>query len=301
MMKMRASALFVVTLLLLQVALPGAYAESIDLGTVNSFAVLGGSTVTNAGIDVVGATVITGNLGVSPGITCSGFVTCPSSGPGTVVGTLHLGDGVASLAQNDLNTAYNTTQTSTVVIAGGVLTGKNLGPGVYTSDGPSMILDGTLILDDGGVDGSIFVFKMSSTLTTEPNSTIDVSKLHPSDGLFWVVGSSATLGDNTKFAGNILADTSITFDPGATDLCGRALAGAVTASGIVSFAGQNKTSGIENQVSIGCVGVGTPGEGGGGFNGGGGTGNWPTPEPGTFTLFGTGLLLWVARRRRTSH
>ena len=42
MMKMRASALFVVTLVLLQFALPGAYAESIDLGTVNSFAVLGG-------------------------------------------------------------------------------------------------------------------------------------------------------------------------------------------------------------------------------------------------------------------
>jgi hypothetical protein len=200
-------------------------------------------------------------------------------------------------AQIDLTNAFNTGALlpPTGGIAGGDLTGRTLGPGVYTVPAAASNLAGTLTLSDGGVAGSIFVFQMSSTLITSPDSKIDVSGLSPSDGLFWVVGSTATIGVNTAFAGNILALTSIGFKPGATDLCGRALA----ENGEVSFDGMDPTSLIQNQVSIGCLG--TAGEGGGGFNGGGGTGTWTTPEPGTFILFGTGLLLWVARRRRTSH
>jgi type VI secretion system secreted protein VgrG len=47
--------------------------------------------------------------------------------------------------------------------------------------------------------------------------------------VFWQVGSSATLGTNTLFTGNIMANISITATTGAT-LDGRALArtGAVT-------------------------------------------------------------------------
>jgi hypothetical protein len=50
-----------------------------------------------------------------------------------------------------------------------------------------------------------------------------------SKNVFWQVGSSATLGTNTTFAGNIMAQASVTAATGAT-LNGRALArtGAVT-------------------------------------------------------------------------
>src|SRR5688500_3116588 len=53
------------------------------LGTAESFAVLGGSTVTNTG-----PSVISGNLGVSPGTAVVGFP------PGIVVppGTIHAAD-----------------------------------------------------------------------------------------------------------------------------------------------------------------------------------------------------------------
>ena len=50
------------------------------------------------------------------------------------------------------------------------------------------------------------------------------------DGVFWQVGSSATLGTTTSFEGNILALASITLNTKASILNGRALAqtGAVT-------------------------------------------------------------------------
>ena len=66
------------------------------LGTAQSFAILGASTVTSTG-----ATAIVGNVGVSPGSAITGFP------PGVVTGgTIHANDAVASQAHSDLVTAY---------------------------------------------------------------------------------------------------------------------------------------------------------------------------------------------------
>jgi Ice-binding-like len=195
----------------------------IPLGTSQSFAVLGGSTVTNTG-----ATVITGNLGVSPGSSVTGFP------PGIVAGgSIHAADGVAAQAQSDLTTAYNT---AAGIPCGVDLTGQNLGgltltPAVYCFTS-SAALTGTLTLNMQGNPNAFFLFKIGSTLTTASGSSVVLSNTGgatcPSN-LFWQVGSSATLGTGSTFAGNILALTSITVTTGAT-LTGRALArnGAVT-------------------------------------------------------------------------
>jgi hypothetical protein len=208
-----------VTLLPL-VILPSARADL--LGTAANFAVLAGSTVTNTG-----STTISGNLGVWAGTAVTGFP------PGVVVppSVIHAGDAVAQLAQNDNTTAYNTLAGLPFVenLTGQDLGGLVLTPGVYHFDSSAQ-LTGTLTLNAEGSDNALFVFQIGSTLTTASSSDVQVINGGPGDGVFWQVGSSATLGTSTVFEGNILALVSITLNTNAIIPCGRALAqnGAVT-------------------------------------------------------------------------
>lgn len=190
------------------------------LGTAQSFAVLGGSTVTNTG-----PTVITGaNLGVSPGSAITGF----PPGIVTAPGTIHATDAVAAQAQSDVTTAYNVLagQSCSTNLAT-ELGGLTLTAGVYCQ--ATAGLTGTLTLDAQGDPNAVFVFKVASTLITASNSSVRVINGGSTCNVYWQVGSSATLGTNNAFVGSILALTSITVNTGAT-VAGRALArnGAVT-------------------------------------------------------------------------
>lgn len=191
-----------------------------SLGAAQSFAVLGASTVTNTGTSVV-----TGDLGVSPGSAVVGFP------PGTVVsGTIHAADAAALAAQNSVTTAYNDLagQACTQVLTGQDLGGMTLTPGVYCFD-TSAQLTGTLTLNTLGDPNAVFIFKIGSTLTTASSSAVVVTGGAPPCNVFWQVGSSATLGTSTSFGGHILALTSITLTTTANTI-GRLLArtGAVT-------------------------------------------------------------------------
>src|SRR4249920_2498421 len=129
-------------------------------GTEQSFAVLGGQTVTNTG-----PSVITGNLGVSPGSAVTGFP------PGLVTGgTTHTADAVALQAQNDTTTLYNNlaSQTCTSDLTGQDLGGKTLVAGVYCFSSSAQ-LTGALTLDAGGDPNAVWVFQTVSTLVTASN------------------------------------------------------------------------------------------------------------------------------------
>lgn len=188
------------------------------LGTALNFAVLAGSTITNTG-----NTVITGDLGLSPG-TASSVTGFP---PGTVTGTKHTADAVALQAKNDLVTGYTDAASSptTSDLTGQDLGGKNLTPGVYTYSSSAQ-LTGPLTLSGNGV----FIFRIGSTLTTASNSSVLLANGAQACAVYWQVGSSATLGSATQFQGNLMALTSITMVTGANILTGRALArnGALT-------------------------------------------------------------------------
>jgi hypothetical protein len=110
----------------------------------------------------------------------------------------------------------------------GDLVGKTLTAGVYTSTS-SLANSGDLTLDAQGNPNAVFIFQIASTLITGSGSHVILANGALACNVFWQVGSSATLGTNSTFAGNIMALTSITITTGVT-LDGRALArnGAVT-------------------------------------------------------------------------
>ena len=255
-------------------ASPAAAANAtIGLGTAADYAILAGSTVTNTG-----PSVISGDLGLSPGSAVSGFP------PGQVIhGTMHVADAVATQAQNDLTTAYNDAagRASTATVSAD-LAGLTLTAGVYTASS-SMGLSGALTLDAQGNPDAVFVFQAGSSLTTGSASRVLLTNGASPCNVFWQVGSSATLGTSTAFVGTIMALTSATLTTGAT-LEGRVLArnGAVTLDTNVITAPDCNTTATAPGGGGGTP-TGTPTSPGGSSTGPGDSSTTPTPGDRTTT------------------
>ena len=190
---------------------------------LSSFAVLGASTVTN-----VPTSTIRGNVGVSPGSAITGFLSSPgvaTSDPQVTNGSVHATTALASSAQAQLTTARTSLDSLGVgTMLAADLAGLTLSPGVYTVPAGTTNLSGTLTLDGLGNPNAGWVFQMPSTLITSPNAVVSMVNAGAGAGLFWNVGSSATIDTNTTFLGNILASASVTVNTSASILCGRALA-----------------------------------------------------------------------------
>jgi hypothetical protein len=193
----------------------------VPLGAAYNFRVLAATTVTNTGKTVIG-----GNLGLSPGSAVTGFP------PGKVTGRILVADKAAANGQIGLTAAFKTamgrTSSCSTLIAGNQ-GGKTLSPGLYYSTSSLAISKGTLTLDAHGNRGAIFIFQIASKFTMTSGRHVVLSGGALASNVYWVVGSSATLGTTSVLYGVILAHTSISLATGAT-LYGRALAntGAVT-------------------------------------------------------------------------
>jgi hypothetical protein len=191
-------------------------ATSVGLGSANSFAVLAGAGITNTG-----PSVINGDLGTSPTPAVTGFGGAPN---GTVNGAIHQADALAGQAQADLTTAYNNAAgQGPVNTLATELGGQTLTPGVYNSGSGTFGITGTLTLNGEGNPDAVFIFQTASTLITASASQVLMVNGAQPCHLFWQVGSSATLGANSVFVGNILALESIQLGSGVTVL-GRLLA-----------------------------------------------------------------------------
>jgi hypothetical protein len=197
-----------------------------SLGAATSFAILGATTVTNTG-----STRLTGDLGVSPGPSCTGFPAPCTGGPGTVIGTIHVADAAAAQAQTDATSAYLSAAAQDCTTTFPPITdigGMTLIPGVYCFPSSAGVT-GTLTLDAQGNPNAGFIFRIGSTLITASASEVVLINGAQPSNIFWQVGSSATLGATTHFVGSIVALTSITATTAAMSNCGLyALNGAVT-------------------------------------------------------------------------
>ena len=249
------------------------------LGSAQGYAVLGGSTITNTG-----PTTLNGNVGLYPGTSITG------SGSITFVGasTIHNDDGSAMLALRDVTAAYSSLAS---LPYSADLTGQNLGgltltPGVYRF-ASSAQLTGTLTLDAMNMANALFVFQIGSTLTTASNSNVRTINGTSSEGIYFQVGSSATLGTGTTLAGNVLALSTITLASNAEVVCGRALAqtGAITTDNDI----------VSNNCTTYNANSSRADFGSNGFSGGVLT----VPEPGSFVLWCGSLFVLFALKKKS--
>lgn len=168
----------------------------VDLGSAASCAVLAGSTVTNTE-----RVRDPRRPGPQPRhLSATGF-------PGQLVGTRRIADGVSAQAQADLAAAYDdATMRSPAATIATELGGAVLAPGVYNSASGTFDLNGTLVLDAQGDPDAVFIFQESTTaLLAGSAGSVDLTGDAIACNIFWQVGSSATLGTDCRFKGNILA------------------------------------------------------------------------------------------------
>jgi type VI secretion system secreted protein VgrG len=228
--------------LILSVSALNAYASPF-LGSAATFAVLGAATVTNTG-----ATTLYGNLGVAPGsaITGAGTITIDNGVRTTL--------SVAQTAQNDASASNLITGYGALVALGATSLSPNLGTGgvvalsaaigpgntVFNLGTGAAQLTGDLTLSFTGNDQNI-VFQIGTGLTTASASRVLLLNVGTDDNVYWAVGSSATLGSTTSFAGSIIAQQSVTMVTGATDGCGS----------VIALVGQVALQG--NKIGTGCT------------------------------------------------
>lgn len=166
-------------------------ATSPTLSALSGYSVLGGAEVT-----CTGATTTTGAVGVSPGVSLTGFPDPCTAGGGT-----QNNNASAIAAQAEALATFSTLDQTCDQSYGAVdLTAtfpSGVGPGVYCSTS-SFSLSGNLNLTGSGVH----IFKTVSTLITSSGSSITGGD---ACNIWWRVGSSATLGTTTAFKGNIFA------------------------------------------------------------------------------------------------
>lgn len=190
----------------------------INLDTSSNFAVIAGSGIVDSN-----PSVIVGDAGSSP--TTSNGLTA-----GEVTGTNYTSvSAEVDLAKTHLTDAYLAAEALGASTIPTELGGNTILAGVYETASGEFGITGTVTLDAEGDPDAIFIFQSGSTLITASDSVVELANGAQECNVFWQVTSSATLGTNSTFRGNILALASIT-DNGGSVVFGRLLAqtGAVT-------------------------------------------------------------------------
>lgn len=194
----------------------------IELNTATNFSVLGGGGITNSSGD--GTSAFIGDVGSDPTNTVTG-IAAPD-----VTGTLYTASDAAVIAaKTDLTNAIaeGLAKVPVTTLAADEIGTTTIEPGYYDTPGGTVTINGTVTLDGLGDVNSVFIIKTTTTLVAAAASVVSLTNGATWANVFWLVGSSATIGAGATFKGTILAATDITV-AAAGDIQGRALANSGT-------------------------------------------------------------------------
>lgn len=201
------------------------------LGAAGNYVVLAESKVST-----VPASVITGDVGVSPAATSflTGFsltmVGTTSATATQVIGHLYGADMTAPTSSNlttailDMGTAYTDAAGRPTPdfanLGAGEIGALTLVPGLYKW-GTGVTVSSDLTISGGPND--VWIFQIPGNLTVSPAKHVTLLGGAKAKNIFWQVAGAANIGTTAHFEGIILSQTSITLGTGAS-MNGRALA-----------------------------------------------------------------------------
>lgn len=200
--------------------------RAVDLGLASNFVILSKSGITN-----VYKSTITGDIGSSPITGAAILVTCAE-----VTGTIYSVDAAGplpcavnnatrlTLAVGDMQTAYTDaagrSNPDFVNPGAGDIGGMTLTPGLYNWS--SAVIVPTDITISGGPN-DVWIFQVAGTLTMSSAVRVTLAGGAQAKNIFWQTAGAVTFGTTSHFEGNILSQTGINLQTGAT-INGRLLA-----------------------------------------------------------------------------
>jgi ice-binding like protein/Big-like domain-containing protein len=203
----------------------------VRLGTAGNYVVLA-----KTGISTVPASVVTGDIAVSPNVLASitGFsLTADASNVFStspqVIGKVFAANSAVPTPSN-LTTAVSNMEAAYTDAAGrptpdhlelgtGNIGGMTLAPGLYKWTS-TVTIPADVVLDGGAND--VWIFQTSKDLTMAAAKRVTLSGGALAKNVFWQVAGIATFGAGSHFEGVVLAKTDIKLLTGAT-MNGRAL------------------------------------------------------------------------------
>ena len=203
----------------------GGNQAAVNLGVAGDFVILSKSGITN-----VPTSDITGNIGTSPITGAAIGATCSE-----VTGTIYSGDATGPACEvidpSRLTAAVSSMETAYTDAAGrsnpnflnlgaGNIGGLTLKPGLYKFT--SAVIIPTDVTISGGPD-DVWIFQVAGLLTMSSAVKITLSGGAQAKNIFWVTASNVTFGTTSHFEGNILSQTAINLQTGAS-IKGRTLA-----------------------------------------------------------------------------
>lgn len=200
--------------------------KALDLGVAGSFVIL-----SKTGITDVYKSAIIGNIGTSPITGAAIKVVCSE-----VVGAIYTVDAAGPLpcsipnasllttAVGDMQTAYTDaagrSNPNFLNLGAGNIGGKTLKAGLYKWTSALVIPTNVTI---SGSSSDVWIFQVSGTLKMSSAVRIILKGGAQAKNIFWQTTDAVTLGTTSHFEGNILCQTGINMQTGAT-INGRMLA-----------------------------------------------------------------------------